>query len=651
MIVAFLEIIAPLISAFCIIYRHRDTPGGQHALSISPILQVVSSISFVAALYLQILSENYSIYRFVEYQLIWIAPLAFWSCIAVCLSLSRPGVKRRMIKLSILIGVATGISWLFSTDFARMILLAPRYVGDHPVQVWWFAEAALPSLTTFAGRTEAWAVNRLILVVVAGLLYWRLNRRAEIKCLMVPETIGLTAGILFCLVIFIGPDSVTCRTWRASSCDGKISVPIDVRYPEIGQTEVSFTVIPSKHKTTNGVLVAAVGGPSAASQSRRTFVEALGDLSQDRDILLSDYRGFGRSGYMGCPGVDVGPARKERVDECMRRLGKYASRLSGWHAAHDLEAIRRHLGLGPVDVYGESYGTFFAQAYGRLFPAAVRTLVLDSAVPTESSDIVYMVRASGFAGVERRCAAKGACVGSPSERWKAVVANSRTPSGGPPSADDLAIIQLFGEWPEFVEPWIRALNSSGKAQTGQLRDLSAKIRSMLKGMKDSGEGQVIIPPSVVSAYGCNDYKMPFSLEASSKERTDSIASYAKERYSNNISPFEWDEINRALAGSNGLNNYGFTHEACIYWKYNQGLPILPKKFQVPVLIVSGDLDSTTTPAMASDISSEWPSSKLLAVKADHFVLKSNRCAREEVKKFITNPRQVIKRECSKDRLR
>ena len=49
----------------------------------------------------------------------------------------------------------------------------------------------------------------------------------------------------------------------------------------------------------------------------------------------------------------------------------------------------RALGLGPVDVYGDSYGTFFAQVYAGRHPEQVRSVVLDSAYPTYGEDAWY----------------------------------------------------------------------------------------------------------------------------------------------------------------------------------------------------------------------------------------------------------------------
>ncbi|MEX0914305.1 MAG: alpha/beta hydrolase, partial [Wenzhouxiangellaceae bacterium] len=51
-------------------------------------------------------------------------------------------------------------------------------------------------------------------------------------------------------------------------------------------------------------------------------------------------------------------------------------------AAEDLEALRRHLGREPINLVGGSYGTRLAQVYLRRFPDNVRAMIIDGVVPT-----------------------------------------------------------------------------------------------------------------------------------------------------------------------------------------------------------------------------------------------------------------------------
>ena len=48
------------------------------------------------------------------------------------------------------------------------------------------------------------------------------------------------------------------------------------------------------------------------------------------------------------------------------------------NAAHDLADVIRALHPGPVDLYGDSYGSWFAQSFASRYPRLLRSVVLDS---------------------------------------------------------------------------------------------------------------------------------------------------------------------------------------------------------------------------------------------------------------------------------
>ena len=85
-----------------------------------------------------------------------------------------------------------------------------------------------------------------------------------------------------------------------------------------------------------------------------TRIEQLTLLNTNRDILLVDQRGTGRS--------------KRRDGD----VTQYGTRI----AMDDLDAVREALGYRQLDVIGSSYGATAAQVYLKLHPRSVHTLVL-----------------------------------------------------------------------------------------------------------------------------------------------------------------------------------------------------------------------------------------------------------------------------------
>ena len=79
---------------------------------------------------------------------------------------------------------------------------------------------------------------------------------------------------------------------------------------------------------------------------------------------------------------NIRPTRTPRdIGDCGKHLGD-ASDLYGTRlAAQDMAAVLDSLGIGQIDYYGDSYGTFFGQVFSALYPDRIRSMVLDGAYP------------------------------------------------------------------------------------------------------------------------------------------------------------------------------------------------------------------------------------------------------------------------------
>jgi len=95
------------------------------------------------------------------------------------------------------------------------------------------------------------------------------------------------------------------------------------------------------------------GGPGSDHSGFKPVMSPLSDTAQ---LVYFDHRGQGRSG-LADPNAD--PARFT-LDENVE----------------DMEALRRHLGLGPIVSVGTSYGGMVAMAHAARYPDAVSRLIL-----------------------------------------------------------------------------------------------------------------------------------------------------------------------------------------------------------------------------------------------------------------------------------
>jgi pimeloyl-ACP methyl ester carboxylesterase len=215
----------------------------------------------------------------------------------------------------------------------------------------------------------------------------------------------LTLTVLFCgpavyaeaeRTIVLAP----CRfadVARAAHC-GTLNVPENPDKRGARRLSISVAVIPATHAPRLAdPIVVLQGGPGEDSISSAGFyAERFAPLLDDRDLLLIDQRGTGKSGALPCTLYSAGdPAASLRdvfpvaaVKRCAQRLEARAdlTQYTFDRFANDLEQVRRSLGYGALNLYAGSYGTRAAQVYIRSFPASVRTAYLGSPVPTDAAN-------------------------------------------------------------------------------------------------------------------------------------------------------------------------------------------------------------------------------------------------------------------------
>lgn len=148
--------------------------------------------------------------------------------------------------------------------------------------------------------------------------------------------------------------------------------------------------VPARGRVTEpDPLVFFAGGPGqAASEAWPLVAAALSKVNENRDILLVDQRGTGKSNALKCPEMELEEILNMEWDqlgdstrECLESLDADVRYYTTTIAMHDIDAARAALGYEKVNLFGGSYGTRAAQVYLRLFPERVRTLVLDGVVP------------------------------------------------------------------------------------------------------------------------------------------------------------------------------------------------------------------------------------------------------------------------------
>jgi pimeloyl-ACP methyl ester carboxylesterase len=181
-----------------------------------------------------------------------------------------------------------------------------------------------------------------------------------------------------------GLDDALCGTLRVhEDRDAKAGRTIDL----------SIVVLPAhEHGAHADPLFFLAGGPGQGAASLASRLQPmLAGVQRERDIVLVDQRGTGRSGPLDCEdeGRDTLTELAETEEQSLARLRRCLEKLDADPrlyttsiAMDDLDEVRAHLGYETINLYGVSYGTRAALAYLRQHERRVRSVVLDGVAPT-----------------------------------------------------------------------------------------------------------------------------------------------------------------------------------------------------------------------------------------------------------------------------
>jgi pimeloyl-ACP methyl ester carboxylesterase len=167
---------------------------------------------------------------------------------------------------------------------------------------------------------------------------------------------------------------------------GTVRVPLDPSGATAGSVALHVELVPAAGPP-KGVVLALAGGPGQSATSVRDAFESL--VPGDRQLVILDQRGTGRSGALRCPELErsLGLAEgRSDAEICAERLGPARGLYTTRESVADVEAVRRALEVDRLEIVGVSYGTKVALAYAAAHPDHVERLLLDSVVPAVEDD-------------------------------------------------------------------------------------------------------------------------------------------------------------------------------------------------------------------------------------------------------------------------
>jgi pimeloyl-ACP methyl ester carboxylesterase len=162
------------------------------------------------------------------------------------------------------------------------------------------------------------------------------------------------------------------------------------------------------------------GGPGLGAATEAWTVDLIGPARDDHDVVLVDQRGTGGSAALDCDLYGAEPSAflgkrfpVAAVHACLDSLERRAdlTQYTTPVAADDLDDVRVALGYPAINLVGLSYGAKLALVYLRQHPTSVRRVVVDGVVTTRYPTPLPAARAGDRAlrRVFADCAAERAC--------------------------------------------------------------------------------------------------------------------------------------------------------------------------------------------------------------------------------------------------
>lgn len=426
-----------------------------------------------------------------------------------------------------------------------------------------------------------------------------------------------------------------CGTGPLTYCGG-MGVPLDYSSKASPSIHIGFEWLPATRvslKHAKGTLLAVEGGPGFSSiGSEASYAAMLGPLRHTRNLLLIDLRGTGASTPLNCSGLEgyskvqhqFGPAFGRLVADCGSKLnhtwryraGKRQGRFvhasdlfNTAYSARDVSRVLAALRIGRVDLYGDSYGSWFAQVFASRFPSQLRSVTLDSTYQVLGLDPWYTTTViTARQAFNRACAESVACRSAAGAHgaWARIGKLARRLDRSPITGQTVSPEGTLTKLTVSVETLVNLVNNAGFDPV-VYRDLDAAARALLQhrdqapllrlaalslGFDNSNFPLPEFSDGLYFAVACSDYVQLFSRTASPAVRVRQYRSALRRKPPGTFSPFtltQWTE----------LDQYTEAYSACLNWPKPTRLirpitrrpPLVPRRLHV--LILSGTLDSLT----------------------------------------------------------
>ena len=442
---------------------------------------------------------------------------------------------------------------------------------------------------------------------------------------------------------------IACPRARPAAECGFVRVPLDRRFPRGRQIRIYFEHYfrTQRSRPATSTVLSIEGGPGfSTTADRAARLQLWRPVSARRDLLLVDLRGTGRSGALNCPAFrhHILPYIP-RAGRCAAQLGPSRDDYDTSQSVQDLHTVLNAIGAGKIDLYGDSYGSYAAQAFAIRYPHRLRSLALDGTYQLPGSDpaladIAGSTQSSLVLACERRpgCPAAGHPLALIAKLLRRVRAHPIT--GIAPDADGTRIrvsadpdtmAQLLQSGFYYQGVWRDVFAAARSAFAGDTAPLLRLVAETVTTDGPNGDAREFTE-SLYLAVICHDYPELWPAGTPVSQRGAFVRAGLAGYPGGTFAPFtarEWT----------GLDYEGAL--ACLRWPPaafpDPPVPPSAPYPSVPTLILNGDLDNITPLADARVVAARFPRSTLVVMQNSGHVTAlqdQNDCAAPIYEHFV-----------------
>jgi len=442
-----------------------------------------------------------------------------------------------------------------------------------------------------------------------------------------------------------------CPGGGAHDVCGFIRVPLDRRLPDGRKIRIYFERRSRTDRSRPPVatVLSIEGGPGFSTTADRSArVHLWQPLSARRDLLLVDLRGTGRSDPLDCPAFRrhlVG--YMDRAARCAAQLGAARDFYDTSQSVQDLASVLAALHVGRVDLYGDSYGSYAAQAFALRYPHRLRSLVLDGTYQVPGSDPAWAdLAASTRSALRLACGRRPGCPAGRTDpvhvvarlaarvRSDPIVGTAPDGDGTPTRVrlDEDALVQVLmsGFYDQAV--WRDVLAAARSARAGDTRPLLRLAAETVTMDGPNGDPR-FWSESLYLAVICHDYPELWDPRTPVAGRPAELRARLRAYPAWAFAPF-------SAAAWTGTDYEGAL--ACLRWpspaRPDPPAPPGAAYPRVPTLVLNGDLDNITPLADATVVAHRFPRSTLVDIQNSGHVtalLDQNNCASVIYRHFVS----------------